>query len=255
MKLPKTHAAFVKAFPRTPMVLSDAERHAIAPAHWHAYTAPEYGHLRSTNTLGTWTIGHPRDNGTNETEPVDIKYAMPMPAGETYPSLMKIMGEYDTSDELWWRAGSTALMGQDLGYFYNQDYAKDFVDRARMSVPDGDAEAILRRAGFVQTPRPNSKNNEPTGIFSLKDEFGGEFTVFAKPSSLSMTHSKKSAHRWSNLMSVSMGHQSHDEKTWIPRYWAPDIADPMAAAADMAVHFAQTWRPVARIGARKKTKP
>lgn len=250
MKLPKTYKAFAKASPRVVLDLSPAERAALPDAEWDAYTAPEYGHLRSINTVGTWFIGHPRETSSNDCEPVELKYATPMPEGEDYHSLSKKMEAYSTDDLEWWQTHATHSQ-QDLGYIYNQDFAKEFVNRSRRLAPGGDPLAMLEQAGFKVEKQVNCHKDNVGHYCTLDDDKRGQFAVQVTESRIAMTHQKRSSRYWTNLLNVGLGQTSHDEKMWIPRFWSPEVASPLVAAADMALCFVHSWKPVDRLTFKK----
>ena len=225
--------------PHIPTPMSDEERAALPPVEWQAYTAPAHRHLRTKNTVGVWYIGHPSSSRYSQ-EPVELGYQLPMEPGETYQSLMAQSQSSGPEDPNWWLVGAK-MSKREVGFVYDQEYAKVFIERALRNPPGKSAEEVLLDGGF--TFEHDSKNGDrTTRFFRKKDAKGGEFSAMYSGDSLWLTHTKRHSHSWTNLISI---HQESEGQsgTRIPSFFSPLVPDPLAAAADMAVYFTKHWQP------------
>ncbi len=221
--------------------MSPEERASLSPVEWIAPMAPEYLHLQSVNVEGTWPIGHPCEDGTAE-----LHYQLPIDDHE-YKVVMNRRSFLDSSEYEWWKHGST-LSPQVLGKFFNQDYARKFVDLARYSNTNaGEPADLLLAASFEET-----YPHDDVRVFKKCDENGGTFAVFVGPTQIKSTYSKKNSTAWVNLMNLNIAKKSMGGTIFIPSFWSPEITNPLLAATEMAVVFSNEWRPVIKNKSVKK---
>lgn len=232
--------------------LSAQERESLPVVDWLGYTAPQYKHLRSTNTLGVWTIGHPRETSSGVPDPVDISYQMPMEDGETMRSIMDSRKENSFESLEGWKQWAK-ISAQEIGYAINQDYAALFVEKALRQPPGLDPEKILLDAGFeFQHEMASSfEGGPPTRVFRKPASKNRFFSVMVSPYALWMTHEKSGSGSWDNLLRASTLTEGGSGDI-IPRFISPHVASIVAAAAEMAVYIEQNWTPEPALRRRRK---
>lgn len=230
----------IQSFPaHAALPLSEQERQALPQIQWKAPCAPDYRFLESTNTLGTWHIGHPQSHGRSQ-EPVELGYQLPMEDGEGYPEVMAVLTQNTVEDECWWRAMAKTRK-QEIGFVHDQEYAKVFVERALRQPPGKPARQILQDAGFSFQHSFDRHEGDKVEMWKKEDDKRGVFSVALSDHWLTLTHEKRHATHWTNLLSLRLGERG--QGGLIPRFHCPQVPDPLAAAADMAVYFSQHWKP------------
>lgn len=231
--------------------MTPAERAALPEVEWDAFTAPSHKHLRSVNTLGTWHIGHPMENGGGH-EPVELSYQTAVAPGEDPSGFSDKLKTLDDSDPEWWRLMATRHR-QEFGRVYNQDYAKVFVERARRAAPGQDPEAILKEAGFAFVHEIKEGRDSATKVFRKHDD-DSFFSVFISPNSFWLMHEKNGAGHHTNLLSFHTTERASNGDL-IPRFFSPEVAEPIAACADMATYFTEHWTPAPKVAKAPKRTP
>lgn len=243
-----TKALTPKDFPKHVVLdRTPEQRAALADIQWHGHTAPTYKHLHSVDAIGVWGIGHPSANGSGF-EPVKISYSPPMEEGEDYKTLSAKMKTLEAeglgAGDIEWNWTFSKMSPVEIGYAYDQDAARAFIDLARRQEPGQDAAQLLIEGGFKlqHTTEARSIGLDATQVFYKDDGNRGNFTVFLSPCSLHMTHEKRGAHSWSNLLRMSTYQESYDGFL-MPFLMSPEIANPIAAAAQMSVNLSNEWKP------------
>lgn len=244
-KQPRTYEEFAALWPHQPLALTHEQRLGLPEIKWENYTAPAYTHQQSHGALGTWTIGHqdaPRADGTFE--PVSIGYQLPFPEGMDYLELSNRMRELEEGSveraQMW-----ACMKAQELGYAFDQSYARRFVELARQDGGEKQPHQALIDGGF-QELEPMEVHGDPVRRFSLSDGRRGAFTAFLSSSYLRLIHEKRDAMHWTNLLSVNLGQLSYNKDKWLPVFWSPEVASPLGAAAVMAVEMTRQWEPERR---------
>jgi hypothetical protein len=237
-----------------PLAMSPKERASLDEATWEAYTAPNYHHLMSTNTLGTWYIGSPRmvQLGRRPSnvglDPAAISYMAGLSPGEIYGDSSSKMDAFQPDDVEWLELFSHAHQ-QELGYAFSQDYARLFVDIARRQEASLSPEQVLLSAGFsFEHKIPASSGREATQVYRKPAPKSGEFSVFLSTRSLSMMHQAKSSNYWTNLLNLRLFDEAQDGHLR-PIFWSREVINPIAAAAECAVEIVKDWIP----GTKAKT--
>lgn len=249
MTTPMTHANLP---PHQPLDLTQEQREQMPIVNWHNYTAPSYKHLKSTNTHGVWTIGHPMEN-SGGFEPVSISYQLPLGEGETYASVMDEKKDLDFSCHEAWALWAK-ISPQEIGYAVDQDHAALFIEKALRQPSGVDPEKVLIDGGFIFQHEIESRleGGPPTRVFRKKVGSNRFFSVMMSPGSLWLMHEKSPSTSWDNLLRVSTFEEGNNTQI-IPRFLSPHVANIVAAAADMSVYLSETWAPTSKV--RRRPKP
>lgn len=245
MDKPNTYAEFSAQWPHQALPLTPNQRQALESLEWENHTAPAYNHQLSHGGVGTWFIGHqdsPRKDGTFE--PVSVSYQLPMPEEMDYAEVAEKMKGLDR-DSVERRRLWRALSPQELGYVFDQAYARRFVELARRHDGAQNPDEVLRKGGFKELD-PIDVHGLHIRRFEMPDSHRGSFTVLLADSYFHLIHEKRGATRWTNLLRVRLGEQSYDKSKWLPNFWSPEVASPLAAAASMAVAMTREWEPIRR---------
>lgn len=230
--------------PHATQPLSDQDRQDLPEIEWIAPCAPQYRFLESANTLGMWRIGHPKTTGRGH-EPVELGYQLPLTDDEDYKSLADTMKSTTPDDEIWWRT-MAKMRHQEIGFIYDQEYAKVFIERALRHPPGKSARQVLEEAGFTCQHSFNRQGDEKVEMWKKEDDKRGMFSVALSDRSLWLTHEKRHATHWTNLLSLSLGDVGQSGEL-LPKFHSPHIPDPLGAAADMAVYFTMHWKPAPKV--------
>lgn len=242
--------------PRSTIEMSKEQRQALVEIEWDAFTAPQYQHLRSTNAVGEWHIGHPPEH-----DPVKISYTAPMSEGEEYEDVfekmqaLKAQGLY--VEDIEWMAEHYKIAQTEIGYAIDQDAAKAFIELARRHEPGQSSEDVLVGGGFKfdYDLGPRTPGGPSRFVYRKEDERKGGFTVFYSPGhDVHLVHEKNGAKSWENLLRLSLYSEAMNGFL-TPHPMSPEIADPLGAACEMAVHLSNTWRPQYRASSKKKASP
>lgn len=245
--------------PHQVLQLTPQERANLPDIQWISPTAPRYKHLRSVGAIGKWAIGHPSPN-MDGFEPVTISYSPPMALGEDYKTLtdkLKVLEAQGlTAGDMEWDFEFSKMRETELGYAYDQDAARAFIELARRQEPGQDPIKILTDGGFKleHTIEARSIGMEDTQVFYKEDAKRGHFSVFYSPSHMHLTHEKRGAHSWSNLLRLGMHTQTYDD-FFIAHTHSPEIANPMCAALEMAVKISNEWTPAPTVRRKRKASP
>ena len=181
---------------------------------------------------------------------MSLSYQLPLPDGMDYPEVfekMKGLGRDSVERQRLW----CALSSQELGYAFDQAYARRFVDLARRHDGVQQPHEALLDGGFEEL-EPIDVHGRHIRRFEMPASHRGSFTAFLADSYLHLTHEKRGANSWTNLLRVKLGEQSYDQSKWLPVFWSPEVASPLAGAASMAVSMAREWEPVHRKSPARK---
>jgi hypothetical protein len=245
--------------PHQALQLTAQERADLPDIRWISPTAPKYKHLRSVGAIGKWAIGHPSPN-RDGFEPVTISYSPPVAEGEDYNALMEKLRALEAqglnAGDQEWDFEFSKMSEREIGYAYDQDAARTFIELARRQEPGQDPIKILTEGGFKleHTIEARSIGMEATQVFYKEDAKRGHFTVFYSPGSMHLTHEKRGASCWSNLLRLGMHTQTYDD-FFMAHTLSPEIADPMCAALEMAVKISKEWTPAPAVRRSRKASP
>lgn len=250
MALPATPDDLLRDFPHAPTPMSAAERGALPAVAWQAYTAPRYNHLRSTNTVGTWTIGHARPSTVagRPPEPVSVSYQRPFAPGQSYSDVSQAMEGLTVDDPQWWALGAITH-ARELGYVCDQAYAQRFVELARRQTEAVPVGQSLLDAGFRLADHTVSDGQGL--VYNRPDGRRGGFTAFVHPTCVWLTHQRRGVTHWDNLFRLEIATQPHDGRGWIPAHWSPEVLSPLSAMAALAEDFVRTWAPTLRASPKR----
>lgn len=198
------------------------------PTQWEAYTAPQYGHLRDPQ------------------EPVSLAYQLPLSPGKSLAQVCQAHHDLEAKEGFWSesvRRLGAQFLNQEVGFVANQAFGRQFVDHCRAFRSDRTPEELLEEAGFTFRHRVADATPDRPGsqVFELQDDRRGTFTVFLSDARLWLTHEKRGATSWSNLLTVNLGSVSADNQHWLPLFWSPEVQNPLAAAAAFARPLALAW--------------
>lgn len=231
-----------KNYPHTAFDLSQEDRLEIKNIKWESFALPRFNSQRSTNSFGQWMIGHqdePREDGTFE--PVGIKYKAAMPSGMDYGKVSEKIKILDGESHLWAKLFN-CILGMEVGYIFNQDYAREFIELALENGDDKNPSDVLINGGFEEI-EPLDVHGEKYRRFFMEKE-NGSFDVVLSNHHLKLTFEEDGKNHWNNLIYFHLGQQNHNGDKWIPTFWSPQIKSPLSSAAKMSVKMAKEWKPV-----------
>lgn len=204
---------------------------------------------RSKGGTGFWTLkGVP---ATRRHDVTHIDYQLPLAPDETYKDVLATM---DTLQEgsVKWSAERAKISGQEVGYAFDLEHAKLFIDRMRRFSDDRPARQILLDAGFKLKYQNFTDRN--LDVYSCQDGKRGEFSATLGADGFHLTHEKRSSTTgWENLLSLGF-HRTNQDGSFAPLFLSPEISDPLAACADMAVYLVQNWRPEPTVGKPRRPR-
>lgn len=256
-----TEAATPEDFPaRKVLDLTPEERANLPGIEWDPFSAPQFKHLRSTNAVGEWMIGHPSQSGRH-TEPVEISYRVPMEEGETYQDVRSKMNALEEkgidAGHAEWSNEFAKMKHGEIGYALDQEVAKDFIELLRRHVPGRDVLDLLAENGFEfkHQMEPRTPGLSPTKAFYKDDDQGGFFTLFwAEGEKAHLVHEKRGANGWENLLRLST-YKELQSGFLRPNPISPEVIDPVLAGVEMAVKISNEWRPAPSVSRKKKVSP
>lgn len=223
-----------------PQAMDFSQRLMLAPLEWQANRQGE-GFLTCKGTEGRFVLMPERQSNDFITE---LRFSPGPQPGETPEDCLKNGDGIDERHVEWYQRFNR-ISSQELGYFHTQALAVQMIEHMRHQMPGMDVGQALVQAGFKFEPLPPQNPINPTRYYRRDLGRTGSFTLEVSQSRVNLTFSKRSSHRWSNLMNLHTV-QAHHNGDYAPLAWPATIANPLEAAVGAAIVLADTWRPVVR---------